>query len=70
MNYLLLLDIPPEPSRAGVGVALLLIVIVVLFLVSALIVGLVSLLKWLKRPPATTSSEVATAAQLSSPNQP
>ena len=69
MNYLLLLDIPPEPARASVGVALLLIVIVVLFLVSVLIVGLVLLLKWLKRR-GSTSGEVATVAQVNSPNQP
>jgi hypothetical protein len=69
MNYLFLLDIPPEPARASVGVALLLIVIVVLFLAGVLIVGLVLLFKWLKRR-GSTSGEVAIAAQPSSPNQP
>ena len=50
MNYILLLDVAPEPVSTGVGIAgLVLIGIVVLMVTAAVLVGFVFLFKRLRR---------------------
>lgn len=50
MNYILLLDVAPDPVSAGVGIAgLILIGVVVLMITAAVLVGFVFLFKRLRR---------------------
>lgn len=50
MNYIVLLDVAPDPVSAGVGIAgLILIGIIVLMITAAVLVGFVFLFKRLRR---------------------
>jgi hypothetical protein len=50
INYILLLDVAPEPVSVGIGIAgLILVATVVLMITAALLVGFVFLFKRLRR---------------------
>jgi hypothetical protein len=50
MNYILLLDVAPDPVSAGIGISgLILIGVVVLMITAAVLVGFVFLFKRLRR---------------------
>jgi hypothetical protein len=86
MNYILLLDVAPDPVSAGVGIAgLILIGIVVLMITAAVLVGFVFLFKRIGRNDAGGSTRLvvgdvclnlgnatsrSNAQPQSSPNQP
>jgi len=54
MNYILLLDVAPEPVSVGIGISgLILVAVVVLMLTAAVLVGFVFLLKRFRRNGGT-----------------
>ena len=59
MNYILLLDVAPEPVSVGIGISgLILVAVVVLMLTAAVLVGFVFLLKRLRRNGAGGSTRL------------